>query len=109
MSQVDISEFRRLDLKVGLVEHAERVVGTDRLIKLLVNFGQFKKKSITALGHLYGPEHFVGKKFVFLVNLKPRVVRGEASECMILAATESEDVIAPVVPEKDVKAGSQVL
>jgi len=43
------------------------------------------------------------------VNLKPKTVRGEVSECMILAAAESEDVIAPIIPERDVKVGSQVL
>ncbi|MCS7135876.1 MAG: methionine--tRNA ligase [Nitrososphaerota archaeon] len=109
MSQVDVSEFKRFDLRIGLVEHAERIAGTDRLIKLLVNFGPFKKKAITGLGHIYEPEHFIGKKFVFLVNLKPKTVRGEVSECMILAAVESEDVIAPIIPERDVKVGSQVL
>ncbi|MEM0204993.1 MAG: methionine--tRNA ligase [Nitrososphaerota archaeon] len=109
MSQVDISEFKRFDIRVGLVEHAERVVGTDRLIKLLVNFGSFKKRAITGLGHIYEPEHFINKKFVFLVNLKPKTVRGEVSECMILAAAESEDIIAPIIPERDVKEGSQVL
>ncbi|MCL7385523.1 MAG: methionine--tRNA ligase [Thaumarchaeota archaeon] len=109
MSQVDISEFKRFDFRVGLVEHAERVAGTDKLIKLIVNFGSFKKRAITGLGHIYEPEHFVGKKFVFLVNLKPKMVRGEVSECMILAAAESEEVIAPIIPERDVKVGSQVL
>jgi methionine--tRNA ligase beta chain len=109
LSQVDISEFKRCDFRVGLVEHAERVAGTDKLIKLIVNFGSFKKRAITGLGHIYEPEHFVGKKFVFLVNLKPKMVRGEVSECMILAAAESEEVIAPIIPERDVKVGSQVL
>ncbi len=104
-----MSEFKRFDIRVGLVEYAERVTGTDRLIKMLVNFGFFKKKAITGLGHIYEPEHFIGKKFVFLVNLKPKTVRGEISECMILAAAESENVIAPIIPERDVREGSQVL
>jgi methionine--tRNA ligase beta chain len=106
--EVDISEFRRLDLRIGRVIGAERVKGTDRLIKLQVDFGGVRRQAIAGLGHIYEPEYFIGKLFAFVFNLKPRKIRGELSECMILAATAAEENIAPLVPEKPVPEGTPI-
>lgn len=106
--EVDISEFRRLDLRIGRVIEAERIKGTDRLIKLQVDFGGVKKQAIAGLGHIYEPEYFVGKLFAFIFNLKPKKIRGELSECMILAATATEENIAPLVPVNPVPEGSPI-
>lgn len=108
MAVVDISEFRRLNIRIGRVVKAERVAGTDRLIKLQVDFGEMRKQAVTGLGHIYEPEHFVGKLYAFVVNLKPKKIKGALSECMILAATAGEDEIAPLIPEKPIPEGCQV-
>ncbi|MDW7986411.1 MAG: methionine--tRNA ligase [Nitrososphaerota archaeon] len=108
VAEVDISEFRRLDLRIGRVIAAEKVKGTDRLIKMVVDFGGLKKQAVAGLGHIYEPEHFVGRLYAFVLNLKPRKIRGEISECMILAATASEEDIAPLIPEKSIREGSPI-
>jgi methionine--tRNA ligase beta chain len=107
--QIDISEFRKVDIRIGKVVEAERVQGTDRLIRLTVDFGGVRKQALTGLGHLYQPEHFLGRKFAFVTNLKPKKVRGLVSECMILAAMKDENEVVPLVPERDIAEGSQVL
>jgi methionine--tRNA ligase beta chain len=107
--QIDISEFRKVDIRIGKVVEAERVQGTDRLIRLTVDFGGVRKQALTGLGHLYQPEHFLGRKFAFVTNLKPKKVRGLVSECMILAAMMDENEVVPLVPERDIAEGSQVL
>jgi methionine--tRNA ligase beta chain len=107
-SEIDISEFKRIDMRVGKVVKAERVPGTDRLIRLEVDFKDFKKQAITGLGHLYGPEHFLDKEYVFVVNLKPRKMRGLLSDCMILAAVASDEKIVPIAPESPIDVGSPV-
>ena len=106
--EVDISEFRRLDLRIGRVVKAERIKGTDRLIKLQVDFGGIRKQAIAGLGHIYDPEYFVGQLFAFVFNLKPKKIRGELSECMILAATSTEESIAPLIPVKPVPEGTPI-
>lgn len=106
--EVDISEFRRLDLRIGRVLEAERIKSTDRLIKLQVDFGGIKKQAIAGLGHIYEPEYFIGKLFAFVFNLKPKRIRGELSECMILAATSNEKNIAPLVPVEPVPEGTPI-
>lgn len=108
MPEVDISEFRRLDIRIGRIVSAERVPGTERLIRFEVDFGGERKQAVAGLGHIYEPEHFVGKQYAFLYNLKPRKLRGVVSECMILAAVAGEEEIAPLAPEKPVPDGCQV-
>ena len=108
MSLVDISEFRRLDIRIGRIVAAERVAGTERLIRFEVDFGGVKRQTVAGLGHIYEPEHFIGKQYAFVYNLKPRKLKGVISECMILAATASEKDVAPLMPEKPVPNGCQV-
>jgi len=65
-------------------------------------------QALTGLGHLYNPEHFIGKQYIFVTNLQPRKMRGEVSECVILAAVQDEDNIAPIMPERPIAEGAQV-
>ena len=108
MDKIGIDEFKRVEMRVGRVVEAERLKGTDRIIKLKVDFGDKKLQALTGLGHIYEPEHFLGKQFVFVTNLEPKKIRGEYSECMLLTAVEDENNIAPLVPEKPVKEGAAV-
>lgn len=108
MEEIDITEFKRVEMRVGRVVKAERVPATDRLIRLEVDFGNMRKQAITGLGHLYDPQHFEGKLYVFVTNLKPRRVRGLSSECMILAAMTSEEKIIPITPESEIEPGAGV-
>lgn len=96
-------------MMIGKVVEAERVKGTDRLLRLVVDFGSVRKTAVTGLGHLYEPEHFLNKKYAFVINLKPRVIRGIASECMMLAAMKDESRIVPLTVESDIDEGSEVL
>jgi len=106
---ISMAEFKKVELKVGRVVSAERVKGADRLLKLKVSFGDDQRQVITGLAHLYPPEHFIGKQFVFVTNLEKRTIRGETSEAMILTAVESEDKVVPIVPEKEVAEGSPIM
>ncbi len=103
------SEFKRVELRVGRVLSSERVKGSDKLLKLIVNFGDSKKQVITGLAHLYRPEHFQGRLFVFVTNLEARKIRGELSEAMLLTAVEDENKVTPIIPEREVKEGTPIM
>ncbi|MEM0444490.1 MAG: methionine--tRNA ligase [Nitrososphaerota archaeon] len=107
-SEIDITEFKKVEMRVGRVVKAEKVPATEKLIRLEVDFGNTRKQAITGLGHLYPPQHFEGKLYVFVTNLKPRKVRGLSSECMILAAVTSEEKIVPIAPESEIELGAGV-
>ncbi|HDZ27593.1 hypothetical protein LCGC14_1062730, partial [marine sediment metagenome] len=85
MEQVTFDEFKRMDFRVGEVLKAERVEGTDKLLKLEVDIGTEKRTIVAGVADVYSPEELVGKKFVIIVNLKPAVIRGVESQGMLLA------------------------
>lgn len=105
--EIDFSDFKKVDIRIGRVVSAERVEGSDKLLKFSVSFGDNKKQAVAGLGHLYRPEDFVGKQYAFVVNLKPRKIRSAVSECMILAAVDEKEVV-PLTPEHAITDGSPV-
>ncbi len=107
MEQVTFDEFKRMDFRVGEVLKAERVEGTDKLLKLEVDIGTGKRTMVAGVADVYSPEELVGKKFVFIVNLKPAVIRGIESQGMLLAAEVEGKATIPFF-DKDVQTGAKV-
>ena len=105
---VSFEDFMKLDLRVGKVEEATLVSGSKNLLKLIVDFGSEKRQSVAGLLQYYKAEDLVGKKFVFVLNLQRRKIMGVESQCMVLAAEDSEGHVILIAPEKDIAAGSRV-
>lgn len=104
--QIDFSDFAKLDLRVGEVAEAESVEMSNKLLKLLVDFGDFKKTIYAGIKQWYNPEDLKGRKFIFVVNLAPKEFKFGISEGMIVAAGEREAVLYTF--DKDLPAGTQV-
>ena len=98
----------KLDLRVGEVEEATPICGSKNLLKLVVDFGSEKRQSVAGLLQYYKPVELVGKKFVCVLNLQRRKIMGVESQCMVLAAEDSEGHVILIAPEKDIAAGSRV-
>jgi methionyl-tRNA synthetase len=77
-------------------------------MKIIVDFGEEKRQAVAGLLQYYKPEELVGKKCVFLLNLKKRMLAGVESQCMILAAEDTEGKISVLQPEKDVIEGAKI-
>jgi methionyl-tRNA synthetase len=92
VDQITIDEFRRADLRVAEVRAAERVAGTDKLVKLTVDIGDEVRTLVAGIATHYRPEDLVGRRIVVVANLQPRTVRGVESRGMLLAATWGDDV-----------------
>jgi methionine--tRNA ligase beta chain len=106
--EIPFNDFMKLDLRVGKVEEATMVSGSKNLLKLIVDFGSEKRQSVAGLLQYYKPEELMGKKFVFVLNLQRRKIMGIESQCMVLAAEDSEGHVILVAPEKDIAAGSKI-
>ena len=108
MTEISFEEFKKMDLRVGEILEAEKVEGTDKLLKIVVNIGDEKRQMIAGIADTYSPEDLIGKKLVVIVNLKPAVIRGIESQAMLLAA-EMKDGTA-IIPffVEDVPAGAKV-
>ncbi len=104
---IGIDEFKRMDLRIGLVKSAEKIPGSEKLIKLTVDLGELGERQIIAgLAKWYKPEDFVGKYIVVVANLKPKKLMGFESQGMLLATDTDPPVI--IVAEKPVKPGARL-
>lgn len=104
---IDIAQFAQVDLRVAEVKEAERVEGTDKLMKLQVSLGEENRQIVAGIAQHYEPADLVGKKIVVVANLKPAKLRGIESQGMLLAASDA-DTISILTPLKDVQIGSKV-
>ncbi len=105
---ISIEEFMKIDLRVAKIEEVERVEGTTKLLKMIVNIGTEKRQIVAGIAETYTPEQLVGKEIILVVNLKPAKVRGVESRGMLLAATDASG--KPFLPVFDIElpAGSRV-
>jgi len=99
-------EFTKWDLSVAEVVAAERVPGTDRLLKLTVKCPE-ERTVVAGIAEFYEPSALVGKQVVLVANLKPAKIRGVVSQGMVLAAKD-EKGLKLVVPEAAVSPGAKV-
>jgi methionine--tRNA ligase beta chain len=106
--EVPFDEFLKLDLRVGKILEVIPVPNSKKLIRIMVDFGSEKRQAVAGLMQYYKPEELVGKKCVFLLNLKRRMMAGFESQCMILASEDEKGTIAILQPDRDVTEGSKV-
>jgi methionyl-tRNA synthetase len=86
--KVPIDDFLKVDLRVGLVQFAERVKGSDKLMHMKVDIGEGQPRTIVAgIAEAYGPEQLLNRKVVIVANLQPRKLKGIESNGMIVAAS----------------------
>ena len=107
---IDFDDFKKIEIRIGKVLTCEKVADADKLLKLEVDFGkEFGKLQIlSAIAQSYSPKDLIDKKFPFVVNLKPRKIRGLESQGMILAIDVSEKTIL-LNPSEDVPEGTEVV
>lgn len=86
--EISIDEFKKVELKVGLVLECEKVKKSNKLLKCKVKIGNETRQILSGIASYYTPEEMVGKKVVVVTNLKPTKLMGEKSEGMILAGSE---------------------
>jgi len=103
------ADLDRVDIRVGTIESVEDVTGSDKLVRLTVDFGDHKRRVLAGMKkERADPREIQGKQALFVVNLEPRKMMGELSEGMLFDLGY-EDGINPVlaVPEKPVPDGTR--
>lgn len=105
---ISYDDFKKLDLRVALIEKAERVEGTAKLVKLSLKVGAEARQIVAGIADQYAPESLQGRKIVVVYNLQPRTVRGIESQGMLLAAVEQGGKLALVAPDREIADGTQV-
>jgi methionyl-tRNA synthetase len=107
--KIAIEDFAKVEMRVGQIKTAERIVGADKLLKLTVDIGSEVRQICAGIAQFYEPEALVGRKVVVVVNLAPRKLRGVESNGMIVAASvgpEGRPVLAAFT--EDVEVGARL-
>jgi len=108
--KIGIEDFAKIEMRVGQIKTAERIVGADKLLKLTVDIGTEIRQICAGIAQFYEPEKLIGRKVAVVVNLAPRKLRGVESNGMIIAAAvgpEGRPVLAGF-PDEDVEIGARL-
>ena len=102
-----IEEFKQADIRVAKVVSAERVEGSEKLLKLRVD-SDGSRQILAGIAKTHTPEELVGKEIIIIANLEPRIMMGMESQGMVLAAHGENGEPVLLLPERDVFPGSKI-
>jgi methionine--tRNA ligase beta chain len=106
---IQYDDFAKLDLRVATIIEAKAHPNADKLLVLQIDLGEEKRQICAGIKAFYPPEQLVGRQIIVVANLEPRMLRGEVSNGMLLAAHDlpSGNVVL-LAPGAAVAAGSKV-
>jgi methionine--tRNA ligase beta chain len=106
---INYDDFAKLDLRVATVVDCKPHPNADKLLVLQIDLGTEKRQICAGLRQHVAPEQLIGKQIVVVANLAPRMMRGEMSQGMLIAATDTETKkVVTVTISEMVAAGSKV-
>jgi len=107
---ISLPDLEKIDVRVGTIIAVEDVPGSDRLVKLAVDFGDHRRQIVAGLRQeRANPREVEGRQAIFVVNLEPRRIRGEISEGMLFDVGYADGLV-PVLagPERPVPDGTRL-
>ena len=133
MDVISFDEFAKIEIRIGKIISAEKVEGSDKLLKLWVDFGpstikkeiqgefipvepsdsevmgdeRVRRQIIAGIAQYYAPEALVGKECPFAYNLAPRLLKGLESQGMLLCPSDNGNPVL-LHPDKEIEPGSKV-
>lgn len=105
---VSFDDFSKMDLRIGKVLEAEKVLKTKKLLKLLVDTGFDKRVIVSGIAEHYSPEEMIGKQVLVLINLAPREIKGIESHGMLLFAEEPNGTLKAMTADTIATVGAIV-
>lgn len=104
---ISIDDLSKIEVKVGTVRSAEPVPESNKLLRLIVDFGEGEPRQIVSgiARYVENPESLVGRQFAFVTNLAPRTMAGLESNGMLFAVGEG-DTFAFLTPDREVPPGT---
>jgi len=104
--RISLTEFARLDLRVGTIRSVADVQGADRLYRLTVDVGDDILTIVAGIKPAYPCDQLVGRQVCVVANLEPATIKGIKSEGMLLAAMG--DPLSLLVPDREVLPGTAI-
>ena len=105
---ISFEDLEKIDIRIGTIETVEDVEGSDKLVRLNVDFGEFKRTILVGMKkERENPKEIEGSQALFVVNLAPRKMMGEMSEGMMFDIGYANGIIPVLsIPEKHVPNGT---
>lgn len=106
---ISIGQLEKYDIRIGTITQVVDIEKSDKLVKLMVDFGQFSRQIVVGLKQeRNNPKEIEGLQALFVVNLEPKNIMGETSQGLLFDIGYANG-ITPVlaVPEKPVPNGAQ--
>jgi tRNA-binding protein len=107
--EITLADLDKIDVRVGTILSVEDVPGSDKLLKLTVDFGDHRRSILAGMKQeRENPKEIEGKQALFVVNLPPRTMMGQVSEGMLFDIGYA-DGLTPVLaePEKEIADGAR--
>lgn len=107
---ITIDDFAKVEIKAGKILKVEPVTGSEKLLRLEVDFAEEKPRQILSGIAKYFPDSqvLVGKTVPFVTNLEPRQMMGLESQGMILALSTSEGAFSLLSVDQSIPPGTKV-
>jgi methionyl-tRNA synthetase len=98
---IEYPDFEKLDLRVGKILEASAPEWSEKLLEFRVDLGSEigEKTILSAIKAWYAPEEFMGKHYVFIVNLAERKMGEGISQGMMIMADGEPQPVPFAVPE----------
>ncbi len=98
--------FEKLDLRVAKILDVKEHPDAEKLYVVKIEVGNEERQLVAGLRQYYKKEELIGKKVVFVANLKPAKIRGIESQGMILAADDGKNL--SILLAQNSESGAQV-
>jgi methionyl-tRNA synthetase len=106
---IGIDDFMKVDLRVAKIVNAEHVEGAEKLLKLTLDIGEVKPRTVFAgIKSVYDPEKLKGRLTVMVANLAPRKMKFGMSEGMVLAASGDTPGLFILGPDEGAQPGMRI-
>lgn len=105
---INIDDFAKVDIRVAKILEAEKVEGSNKLMKLKVDTGIDIRTVVAGIAEQYTPEEVKGRKVCIVANLAPRKLKGIESNGMILMAQDPSGKLYFITPDEKATPGSVV-
>ena len=108
-STINMSDVDKIDIRVGTIVSVEDVAGSDKLLKLAVDFGDHRRSILAGMKkERENPREIEGRQALFVVNLEPKKMMGELSEGMLFDLGYADGIVpALAIPERKVPNGTR--
>ena len=106
--RMTFEEFMDADIRVAEILEAEKIEGSNKLLKLKVDIGLEERQLVAGIAKHFSAEDVIGRKILIVANLEPATIFGVKSEGMILAASDPEGKMVLSTVSSDIANGSQV-